>query len=211
MQVAGHGQKDIQNKVNTTKQVEENFGKDNGNKIDMQQKVGDGIEERDRVQESSPTKSTQNINQVIDTKPVDDKGEVKVSNLNKGTEEDHHSIARKNDIHKGRGMEIDKGEDEVQLQANATNIDKRKEDHTITSTDQRGNVEDTQTLSKEGVGDDIKGEEDLQPNIKDISKSGDLSPQSIRELNKEKKERQTRYIKEQSNSNKEYISKAIWQ
>lgn len=48
--------------------------------------------------------------------------------------------------------------------------------------------EDIQQENREGVGDDEKIEEEgIQANIKDIFKSGDLSPRSISKLNKEKK------------------------
>lgn len=49
------------------------------------------------------------------------------------------------------------------------------------------NTEDTQAKAKEDVGDEDKGEEDIQPNIKDIFKSGELSPRSIKDLNKDRR------------------------
>lgn len=45
----------------------------------------------------------------------------------------------------------------------------------------------TQVQEKEGVGVAEDVEEDLQANVKVISKSGDLSPRNIRELNKDRR------------------------
>lgn len=129
------GQENTQNIVNAKKWVEENFGKDNGNHTSLQQKGGNGTEERDRAHVDSPIKSTLNINQVEDLNPIDGKGEV-ANNLNTGSKEDHHSIARKHDNTQGENMmEEDKGGEEVQSQAKATGIDNGKEDHCLTSID----------------------------------------------------------------------------
>lgn len=45
----------------------------------------------------------------------------------------------------------------------------------------------TQVQEKEGVGVAEDVEEDLQTNVKVISKSEDLSPRSIRDLNKDRR------------------------
>lgn len=47
---------------------------------------------------------------------------------------------------------------------------------------------DIQQQDKEGVGDEGNQEkEDIQTNIKNISKSGDISPRSVTELKKERR------------------------
>lgn len=88
-------QRDNQNKVTTKIWVEEKFGKDSRGQIDKQQKEGEEKSEGHRPQESNLSKSIQIHSQEEDHKPTEDKGEVEASNQNTGSEEDHHSTARK--------------------------------------------------------------------------------------------------------------------
>lgn len=152
----------------------------------MHQKKGDGLDVGDDT--NSPTKSVQTPRQMTHKMPVEGKGEVDASNKNTVNEEDIQSTTRKNNGTQGESVvEIDKEEKEVQSHTKATNVDKGKEEHSQSSTNRVDNIEDSHTKLKEGMDDEGNMEEDIQQNIKEISKSEDLSPWSVKELNKDKR------------------------
>lgn len=113
---------------------------------------------------------------------------MKACNIQTGSEDDHYSTARKNNNKQGESVvDVDKDGEEVQSQNKATTSYNKKDDFGQTSATQGDRIEDTHTQIKKGVGDDIEAEEDLRPNIKEVAKSRDLSPWSVRDLNKEKR------------------------
>lgn len=83
-------------------------------------------------------------------------------------------------------VEVEKGEEEVQSQEMVKKTNKKEEDQNLINSGQSKNTEIAQTHDKIGVGDVDEGEENLQANVKVVSKSVDLSPRSIRDLNKER-------------------------
>lgn len=96
----------------------------------------------------------------------------------KGTEEeDNQSTTRKQDHRE----DVEKRDEEV----NSAIKKQQTSDTYVIETHNSNNK--NQQQQREGIRDEGASEEDIQTNVRDISKSGDLSPRSIKELRKDKK------------------------
>ncbi|KAG5615618.1 hypothetical protein H5410_015442 [Solanum commersonii] len=169
-------------KINTKKWVEQNFVNELRDKT---QKIPKKDNEVEKTDSKTPNKSVQVSNQHTQGSPVVEKVNMDASIAHTGG--DVHSTARKQvNTLKRSVIEVDKDGEEVQSQNKGVAPDTAKEELAQATATQEGK-QVTTTNSKNGGDDDDGIEEDMRLNIKDVAKSGDLSPRSIRDLNKEKR------------------------
>ncbi|KAG5606966.1 hypothetical protein H5410_028458 [Solanum commersonii] len=169
-------------KINIKKWVEENFV----NELrDETHKIPEKDNEVEKTDSETPNKLVQVSNQDTQGSPVVEKVNTDASIAHTGG--DVHSTAQKQvNTLKGSVIEVDKDGEEVQSQNKGVAPDTAKEELVQAIATQEGQ-QVTTTNSKNGRDDEEGIEEDMRPNIKDVAKSRDLSPRSVRDLNKEKR------------------------
>lgn len=163
--------------------MEERFRKEKKGNPDTPQHQSEGG--KDQVVEVSTTDTQQQGNQLEATDSQHIKGGDENNNQQHHTEDDHQSTAMKHNNKQGENVvELDQRDEKVVSHLQ----DHRGEGEQLQAhTDLGDNANNILQMDKQGIGDEEDATDNLQAHVKDVARSGDLSPKSIKGLNKDKK------------------------